>query len=423
MGKPNVAINRKVAWKIARSDSAIASVRYRCLIPARHIAGEVESRLYARRDTIDFAESPEAVIFVKSFTSHDRKQLLKSKRLGIPVYLDMCDNIFDRTVEKSEGKADKAALIARNFAAMAKLADGVITTGETLAARIRREVGHEVPIYIIPDSLEDSEDIRYVRARLDDQRRHWMLDHGRSWLISAVLPRIVGSALRSLFFRPKHVLLNIFQHGALLLKRKPAVRKTKAPALLHLEGNKVAGEIRLLWFGHVGIPRLFGMTDLRLVAPTLEKLAATRSIRLVVVSNSYESYLQLIKPLPIPSEYQNWSMDRIGDLIRSCSLTLVPNPCNRFSIAKSPNRTMLSLMHGVPVVASRTPALETFEDAVIFDDWERGISTYIDNPERAAKDVMNGQKLIEARYSGQAVGRDWLALLSGQLKPFSDSIH
>src|SRR5690606_31188767 len=135
---------------------------------------------------------------------------------------------------------------------------------------------------------------------------------------------------------------------------------------------------------------------------------------LVVVSNNYNYYLKYVKPFPFPTCYEDWSVSTIGDRIRSCEVTIVPNPLNRFTLMKSANRTILSLFHGVPVVATRTSALEPFEGCVIFDSWVDGIITYLDDPERARRDVAAGRAVIQSHFSGAALADSWQALFDGK---------
>ena len=121
----------------------------------------------------------------------------------------------------------------------------------------------------------------------------------------------------------------------------------------------------LIWFGHAGGGYgRFGLSDLVGIAPDLQLLAQRVKFTLIVVSNDRETYQRLVKPLPIDTRYVEWDSESIRQLIRTSDLTIVPNSRDPFAVCKSANRAVLSLSLGVPVVASRTPAMEVLESCV-----------------------------------------------------------
>ncbi|MCB0417715.1 MAG: glycosyltransferase family 1 protein [Bdellovibrionaceae bacterium] len=412
---------RRIAWKVSHADPTIASVRYRCLIPIRHLGENFTSRFYARNDSIDFSEPLAAVVFVKSFTDWDYRLLKQARKKGVPVYIDLCDNIFDRPPKKIQSKDGEFKKMLDNFRLMASEATGVITTGKILADRIRAEIGSSTPIFIIPDGLEDSDDVTFSQVTCSRQRRTWMFDHGWKWIITAVVPRTLKSLLNTIRTPGKRVYRLVRAHVRSLFWPHRQALQTAPTNIVRAAAQDEKAKIpsnakRLLWFGHTGIPGTFGLTDLLDIRDALGSLSKKYELVLVVISNNYQRYAELIEPnFPIPTLYKDWSIDSIERNIRECDVTLVPNPLNKFSLAKSPNRTLLSLAQGVPVVATKTPALETFDDCVYFNDWEGGISAYLDNPELRDNHVRQAKQLIHENYAGSAIGRHWARLFEGRL--------
>src|SRR5688572_22375495 len=122
-----------VCWRLSAWDPDIASVRYRAAIPARHLAdGEVASRFSAATYGVLEPSPPDAVVFVKAFAERDLGLAYEAKRAGVPVLLDVCDNVF---------ASGYRAHSPENLRRMAEVAGGVVTTGPALATVLRAELG------------------------------------------------------------------------------------------------------------------------------------------------------------------------------------------------------------------------------------------------------------------------------------------
>ena len=137
-------------WKVKSENLTVASLRYRCLLPVKYLASlGYQSIIYSNKDDIKFHLTPEAIIFVKSFSNHDFKLAQKANDKNIPIILDICDNIFaDGYAETSKTKP------AANFKRMVQIASGIITTGVSLKAIIEDQLTPSIPIHIIPDANE-----------------------------------------------------------------------------------------------------------------------------------------------------------------------------------------------------------------------------------------------------------------------------
>ena len=93
-------------------------------------------------------------------------------------------------------------------------------------------------------------------------------------------------------------------------------------------------------------------------------------------------------------------------------MTIIPNSKSDFSICKSANRAVLSLSLGVPVVATKTPALIPFEECTIIDNWEQGLREYLTNKELANSHIKKAQSTIQKNYSGEAIANQWINVLN-----------
>jgi glycosyltransferase involved in cell wall biosynthesis len=171
-------------------------------------------------------------------------------------------------------------------------------------------------------------------------------------------------------------------------------------------------ERTLIWFGNHGARYgRFGLVDLADRKSALCTIAERHRIRLIVVSNSEARFNELIRPLPFPTYYVPWRSGVVEELLEESEVALIPNSLDAFSVCKSANRAVLALHHGVPVVATRTPALVPLADCVIFDDWIGGIEAYLNDPRLVRQHVAAARTIIEWEFSGKRIAADWDAIL------------
>ncbi|MGB3765870.1 MAG: hypothetical protein WA947_04885 [Phormidesmis sp.] len=388
-------------WKTQTLNVNMASVRYRCLLPLRYLSKQgIEQSIFGGADPVNVMPQTKAIVFVKSFRNQDVKTCERVHRLGVPIILDLCDNIFIENYA-----ADNNYVPAKNFLLMAQQAAAIVTTGETLKGEVEKALAEPlsgsfaprniaVPIVVIPDGSETLSDIDYAFRNTRWQR------------------------LKSLVLRPtKNRLMKRLKQASGQLKKKKTKTVTKSevqptPLFPDKWPAASAGTQTILWFGNHGAKYgSFGMSNILDVAAAIEQLSQSRSLRLVVVSNSREKYEQYIAPLPFETLYLRWHPRSIYDYIRASDVVIIPNSQSTFSLCKSENRAVLSLSQGTPVVASRTPALDLFEDCVALDDWEAGLRQYLSDPEVAQTHVALAQQAIAQNLSGEKIAQKWLALL------------
>ncbi len=458
-------------WKTNSFDIKIASVRYRCLLPSRYLESHgYKSCFYAGKNQInvDGLSQSDVLIFVKSFTPYDLFLSKKAKEAGIPIILDVCDNIFiDEYISKCKFKPSDI------FKEMSEAASAIVTTGSALKNIIEREINSSVPVFIIPDAHETVEDVNYALS-ICKWRRWLKLLIYRPISTILLITNILLSKFKTLqkewrkqYRNKSEKQIKYNSHKSTiewrkLWKKLTYVRRdtsyikniknnvsyqykkyafnslavnTSLPLQNSVNSNPEANpEIRnfnilensikphqtiqgdeyktILWFGNHGAKYgKFGMLNILDIAEPLVRLSQEIKFRLLVVSNNYKKYCQHIEPLPFTTEYVEWDLFSIYKNISESDVTIIPNSKCDFSICKSANRAILSLSLGVPVVATKTPALDDFNDCIILDDWERGLKAYFSNEQLVNSHLKKAQSMISSNYSGEAIGNNWSNLI------------
>jgi hypothetical protein len=397
-----------ILYYVAALDMGIASVRYRAMLPALYLnranvaaevrAGEVEDSALKRATCL---------IIVKAFNDSAMELCCRAKKLGIPIVLDLCDDILDPNYG-TIGGAD-----ARHyFIGMTGMASVVVTTTTTLAKRVRRHVRRGTEIHVVPDMVERPRDIEALqdlyRAEPSeppspslppklDQPPPKGAKSPQAKLLKR-LRRIVRKVGRRVFpgSRPEQPAKS----------NAPAQAEAPAPAPPEVVGDE-AGKM-ILWFGHHGSAYSdTGMSQLLWLAGDLARLSHEHQFYLVVISNNRLKYSQIVQPLPFPTRYVEWSLEAVHAHLEHADVCVVPFGRDAFSLAKSPNRVLLSLASGVPVVTSELPSLGPLRDCVLVENWYESIRTYLDNPGIARAHLASAQTLIDEHYTGKKISREW----------------
>jgi glycosyltransferase involved in cell wall biosynthesis len=358
-----------VCWRLSAWDPDIASVRYRAAIPAKHLADRgFASRFSAAGYGVLEPGPPDVIVFVKAFGERDVDLAHQAAAAGVPVVLDVCDNVFARGYR---------AHSPDNLRRMAEVAAAVVTTGPALADVLRAELDPELPLHVVPDPVETSRDVR-VAARV-------------------VLRQRLARALRERRFDVPRALAAATQRGlAPILRRSLPTRETTALP-------------QVLWFGNAGsVEPRFGIVNLADIAAELEAAARELPFRLLVITGDRDAYRTYIEPLALRTAFARWDRVTIFRYLRESDVVVLPNSRDEFSICKSANRATLALSQGLPVVATRIPSLDPLADSVLFDDFRSGIVTYSRNRELAADHVRRAGEVIEREFAPAVVAERWL---------------
>ncbi|MBW4644620.1 MAG: glycosyltransferase [Goleter apudmare HA4340-LM2] len=460
-------------WKTNDLNINIASVRYRCLLPLQYLELiGYNSCVYAKNEQIKFHNKSDIIIFVKSFSAHDLDLAQKANKAGMPIILDICDNIF---LEEYASPNTQHLPVSQIFQQMSQMASAVVTTGVTLKSFIQTEIGASIPIFVIPDGNETLADVKQAFFFVKWQR--WIkLAIYRPISLLTIIKATFKSKLfvykkKSYAWLHKKLLIKYFNISLLkkkipklrgrigrivkyLLRIEPPVKVLSNQNVNYLENNQgsnppfpltvavctpeqkqelnkntdqlvqlpilnlnaasIGGETkRIIWFGNHGASYgNFGMLNILDIAEHLIKLSHEINFTLLVVSNNYEKYCQHIFPLPFKTDYISWNPFNIYEYISQSNVTIVPNSKSPFSICKSANRAVLSLSLGVPVVATKTPALEIFNDCIIYDEWASGLRAYLSDRQLVQTHVETAKSIIESNYSGEAIANQWANVIN-----------
>lgn len=407
-----------VGWNVTSLSPEVASVRYRAVLPmlALEKQGLSGTALIGAADRE--LDAFDALVIVKNFSVESYRYAQRMERRGIPVILDLCDNIFIETY----GKKGRTR-IADMFLAMADHAGAIVATTEPLAGVIRQHVHSSLPVHVIPDGIETNQTNEAGRelllAGLDGKPAK---SPGEAVVAFGELleprnlrrPRALVGLLKA-WLRTSHprvwARLKRLRHGR-PAEAAAAEAAAQAPVAAAAAGSMDVGAdpsaLTILWFGNHGAPHArFGMLDLLEIREALEQIARELPVQLVVISNNREKFDKYLQPLGIPTVYVPWSNEAVAHWLGKARVVVVPNTLDPFSICKSANRTVHALTHGVPVVATSTPGLAALAPSIVLDDFLGGLRRYLTDSEAAHRDVALGRRLIERHYGPDQIGAAW----------------
>ena len=180
-----------------------------------------------------------------------------------------------------------------------------------------------------------------------------------------------------------------------------------APILFRrVDVNHLNGVV-LSWFGNSGAPHVFGVTDLLLLEKDLVLLKEKISFTLLIVSDRDEQ-LSYFSHLPIDICFVPWSMDTVRAVLQKSDLVLIPNRRNEFSVCKSANRIVFSIMNNLPVIATTTKANEFFEgDIGRPGNWCELILEVLNNKQSWNSKVISAKQKIETHLSNERLADLW----------------
>lgn len=451
----------KLIWKTQSNRLDIASNRYRCLFPIEYLNQiKYHSLIYSGKELIHFNSKPDAIIFVKSFTPHDLNLARTASQLGIPIILDLCDNILvDEYGFKSKIKPQEF------FLEMSRLAALIVTTGEALKSYLEKHPQISTPIVIIADGNETIQDfqsynliiknniyrkitlsfsdINFIAAQAKELSKKALLETQKmaqktrktaikkakvsiDKLKSAVKKSKIE--IKKFYFRsdslPEALVYKSSSHNIKHEDCQTQAEIAIAPGgakslVLELESQAEKNDIgvdasasyrnlkQIIWFGNHGVKPGIGMLALLNIKDELVEVSQKVDFCLHVVSDNYEKYCEYIKPLPFPTRYTPWDFFGSRECISQSAITIIPTSLDTFNACKSANRAVLSLSLGVPVVATEIPSLIPLRDCLILDDWKNGIISYLTDRRLVTKHINKAQEIIAQNYSGAAIARQW----------------
>lgn len=369
-----------IVWKIKNAMPKTASIRYRCLLPLQGLrALGWDSLVLVRGEEVSDWSKVAALVNVKSFEADDVALAEKAAAAGVPILIDLCDNIFADVVDSEMGDRWCA-----NFHAIAARSRAVTVTSPAMRELIGPHLGDPGMLRVIPDQVEAEEQ---SIAALDV--RSWRRD-----------PRRLRRS--TLGWKWKRLRRNV------KLRLRDGGRKHQDPGPTP---PKRPSRYRVIWFGTHGRFGRSGLSALAEICPALVRVNKRLPLELLVVSNNEQKFDELIASFPFPAIYRSWHPTRIFDDIRSAEVFVMPNSGDAFSLPKSAGRAVLALSLGVPVAATMTPSLEPLSAALFTGDWEGTVSAALSDPVLCAGRLAAGRAIIESQYSGPAIAARWDSVL------------
>lgn len=288
-----------------------------------------------------------SVVFSKAYNPRDVELAERLKSRGTQIIFDLCDNHF----LLSDERVDR---LTRMFA----IADCWVVSSQAMADVVRRRFDSSKPLWVIEDAVEG-----HLRGPLLDARgwlqAHWQLRGLRRFLDNG--------------------------------------------------GNRQAAH--LVWFGnHKASYGDSGLAHVRKLRPLLEKLNAKRPLTLSVISNSREVFNEVFSGWEIPVYYVDWSAHTFFAALGLHDIAVIPIDVNEFTEVKTNNRIALSLNLGLGVVADSIPSYRVFADCSFLDNWEEGLTAYMNNPQLIEEHVRRARQLIRAQFSIEVIAAHWRTL-------------
>lgn len=399
----------QVGWKVASLATNVASVRYRAVLPVLALEStHVRCRIFSSGHESNL-DGLDALVIVKSFGADDLRLAQRAAERGIPVVYDLCDNIFIGDYGAKGGGLTPAQM----FLAICAHASCVVATTEPLAEVIRQHLP-AVPVVVIPDGIETASVGKRIVKHLRDAAMRERAQQTRRLVqrIANAVRRVRTEGVQVIPALVGYVVRRMGGAAWRRLHRGTHGRAAQPPAPAAPAGRPATRSI--VWFGNHGAEHArFGMLDILEYRTALEAIAAEQDVELVVISNHRQKYEQDIAPLAIRSRYVEWSAREVDQWLRQAALVIIPNTLDPFSICKSANRTVLALAHGVPVVATMTPALQPLADFIHGGDPLAAIRGILADPQGARANAVEGYRRAESLYGMKAIQLQWLRLLTG----------
>jgi hypothetical protein len=394
-GPTGRGVAMKLAWFAAAADPNVASFRYRCLVPAWALRDlGHDSTVFV--DEVPDPEHHDALIAVKSAGARVDEAARRFRAQGKPVYLDLCDNVFVPGYAQRRGPE----LSADTVSGLARQAAGIVTPNAALDRVVRAHLHPAVQSWIVPDAALTPHAYQAMSAWLSGKvagnphkgHPRWGMD------------RLLAGGRRSGAAKGNAVDSSVShdRHDQDMFGVDTDWQVDHLPA----------ETARVSWFGrHGSFHSDFGMGLLKPVIGVLEQTHRERPIELVVISNNRNRFDALTHDARIFTRYEDWSNERVFFELSRADLFVMPSGIDPFSLCKSANRAVLALANDVPVVASYLESLEPLRDAMIIDDWQTGIDTYLLDRAVVEKHLALARPILAEEFSIAAIGRRWNAAL------------
>ncbi len=350
--------SKRIVWIDTSSDIKKASFRIRCLYIAYALNKYFGYENYLANNIDDARKLIKEgchLIFIKSWWKYI-DLAYEAKDIGCTIYLDICDNILDKSYKDNIYNSAHHQLIhfLENF-------DKIIVPTASIASKITKGINYDFTanqgkIVICPDVAES-----------------------RSELINAI------SYLNS------KVINNSNNELLEIIESLSAIKKTR-------ESQDI------LWFGNSYSPTSnMGIASLIPHLKTLKKVCTENNSRLVLCTNS-NANTSILDTYSINYTKKDWTITSIYEEIANASVVLLTTGNDARCDTKSNNRILFSLVNECPVISLQMPNSSELNDVVI-RSLKEGINRYICDQNAAQNkliDLDNASNVLE-RFSPQSI--------------------
>ncbi len=183
--------------------------------------------------------------------------------------------------------------------------------------------------------------------------------------------------------------------------------------------NKICNDkLNIVWYGTCGKPSRYpsGIIDLTKMLPVLEDLNRDTPIQLTVISNNLklskfsdanQHFNRFVSSASFNINFFQWNRIGFQYYFRRNDICIIPIDINPFTIHKSPNRLVLSLLLGVPVIASKIPSYEELSDFVLFGNWLENLRLYATDLNLRNLHLSSSNNYLSNRFSENNVASQW----------------
>ena len=358
----------RVRWVVPVVNPRRASLRYRCLYPMQELLRR--GRDVGIWQTGEVVDASLTLVF-DAWTLFPTTNLTAmaetvaelantAQRQGARILLDNCDNQF-ASVARSPEWSHGLDLLQR----VGHLADVIVTCSQALSDAMQSHIDSSAQYVVIDDPIEER--ISYP----DD------------------------SFLKSLFsIRQKVAWLRALKHRTALAR------------------EQFVGRTPLVWFGsHGNHFSPGGMSDVLPLRPILERVDKSHPISLTIISNQRKKFDSYFQNWQIPTHYLEWDRVTFITALKMHEISIIPSIDNAFTRCKSSNRLVLSIHHGLSVVADAIPSYEAYADVAHIGGWERNILSLLNDVDGRRLKVARCQRTVLIRNGISRIADLWDQLL------------
>ncbi len=170
------------------------------------------------------------------------------------------------------------------------------------------------------------------------------------------------------------------------------------------------GALHCVWFGK-SLGAVSGYVHVDAAARELERFSAHAPVTLTIISNDRAGYLRARDRWKVPTHYCPWSLGSFADALTLHRVSVIPLEKNDYTAGKTLNRPATSLIAGLGVIANDIPSYAELAPFIALGDWQQALERYRVMAPETARQIAAGRDHLAARYSGEAVAREWRALL------------